>query len=222
LQHCDYKGKLVALTNGCGAAKYLKDTMNAGLIRDKDNGFPLNSRRFFFYKEFLRGVTEPVIITDSRDVVFQSNPEENMPTEGVNVFLEHEGVTIGTCPYNAEWMDQIGQIRYGEKNIICAGVISGNLTELIELLWHCLSQYPPYIGLDQAILNHLIYSERIKSDVYKNEEGPVYTVGYIPLGTIPITDGVIRNKRGVPCVVHQYDRHHNLTEGLNDGRWTVR
>lgn len=218
LKASGFTGKLVIFADNCPAANFLKSN-GADILVDNNLPWPINTRRFFIYKEFLRDVREPVIITDSRDVIFQSNPEENMPKEDVNVFCEYEKMSIGTCPYNSKWMkDVFGLPKWFEKSIICAGVTSGILTEYCIAMWEALLIAPPVVGLDQAIHNHLIYSNRIKVTIWENEISPVYTVGYFPRETISIKDGFIYNQKGLPCMVHQYDRHQNL-KGLYHGKW---
>lgn len=217
LKDSGFKGKIVALVDNCDAARYLKEN-GAECIRDVDNGYPINTRRFYYYKQFLRGVVESTLICDIRDIIFQTNPEEEMPTEGINVFCEHEAMRIGTCPYNSEWMKFIfGRCKWEEMPIICAGATSGHLVDYCLEMWDALVRLPKKIGLDQAVHNDLVYSGKVKATVWPNETAPVYTVGYIPRETVPIsTLGEIRNQAGVPCIIHQYDRHHNLKEGI---RW---
>ena len=219
LRASGYSGRIAVLTNKCQAREYLRAN-GAEILEDIENGYPINSRRFLVYREFLRPIEEPIIICDIRDIIFQKNPEQFMPTEGVNVFREFEGKTIGECPYNSKWMiDIFGTIKWGHKEIICAGATSGRLTDYCDAVWKMLDNLPPIVGLDQAVHNHLIYSEKVKADMFANEAGEVYTVGYMPRESIPIAeDGFIHNKAGeVPCIIHQYDRHNNLKEWAK--RW---
>lgn len=210
-----FVGSLVVLSNNCKAASFLSGE-GAHIIRDKETGYPINTRRFLAYRDFLRGVTEPVLITDIRDVIFQQNPEKHMPSSGVNAFQEWEGMTIGKCPYNSKWMQQVfGTVKWADLPIICAGVTSGLLSDYCSEMWEMLSTLPPIIGLDQAVHNHLFYSCKVPAKVWANEEAPVYTVGYIPRETVSINGGVISNRaNAIPCMVHQYDRHQNLKGGI--------
>ena len=74
-------------------------------------------------------------------------------------------------------------------------------------------EYP--IGADQAIHNDLIYSG-FPVIIHENENSEVYTVGHLPLESVYVdNDGFIYNKRGeIPCMVHMYDRHVNLTVAI--------
>lgn len=215
LQDSGFTGTLAVMSDNCSAAKWLQDR-GALLLPNPGNKFPINTRRFMAYKEYLRDKTEPTIITDIRDVVFQKNPEEHMPLEGVNVFQEYEEMNISSCPYNSKWMRDLGVSKWGHRPIICAGVTSGVLGEYTTALWEALRDIQSIVGLDQAAHIHLAYSGRVEATIHANEEGSVYTVGYLPRESVNIgSDGLIRNKAGeIPCIVHQYDRHENLKKGL--------
>lgn len=205
LKGTGYKDDIICICNGSPAEQYLRDE-GVEVIKDIDNGYHINSRRFFLYKEILRGVDEPVIISDIRDVVFLSNPATNMPTEGINVFCEHEAMTIGSCPYNSHWMMSLtGKADYFDKQIVCAGITSGYLTEYCMVIWEIIRTAPVMVGIDQAAHNHIVYSGRLDTTIHRNPE-PVYTVGYVPRETIMDLHNA--------CMVHQYDRHNNLKARL--------
>lgn len=214
LQATGYSGQVACICNDSPARGYLKN-LGVHILEDNNNGFHVNSRRFFIWKEFLRGVNEPVIISDIRDVIFQSNPEYNMPIKDINVFSEDLSMTIGSCPYNSKWMrDIFSKPMYSNHPIICAGITSGYLTEYCHTVWDMLKDLPPIVGLDQAIHNHIVYSNRLPCHIHTNDI-PVFTVGYIrPLGNVDIKDGIVVSPEGTPCMVHQYDRHPNLKGGV--------
>lgn len=201
-----FKGDVVIVSNDCNFLS------NAETIPDPDNGYPVNSRRFLAYSEFLKGVDEPVVITDIRDVIFQKNPEQFMPTDGLNVFEEAEGKRIIDCGYNFMWMDELGVNKWNLKPIICSGVTSGsNIYDYCREMWDRLIGAPTIAGIDQAVHNDLIYSG-LPAAIHKNEDAEVYTVGHLPLESVEVRDGFILNKSGeTPCMVHMYDRHVNLT-----------
>lgn len=217
LMDSGFQGSLIAMVNDCEAAQFLKSQYVVTVPDDRRVPFPVNTRRFKVFYDLLRGTDRyPTIICDSRDVIFQENPEFHMPNSGVNVFCEDSSMTIGKCPYNSMWMGEMcGRLKWDDKPIICAGVTSGQLEDYCREMWERLSTLPPKHGLDQAVHNDLVYSGKLNAKVWANEEGPVYTVGYIPRESVSIEDGVIKNRKGdSPCVVHQYDRHQNLRKGI--------
>jgi len=47
---------------------------------------------------------------------------------------------------------------------------------------------------------------------WHNEVGEVYTVGYLPQESVRVKGDTILNASGwVPAVIHQWDRHQNLS-----------
>ena len=181
---------------------------------------PLNTRRFVCFKEYLalNGIPEQLIVTDIRDVIFQTNPSIGLSRFGVHSYCEYEGMTIGKCPYNGKWIrDAYGKdilLQLSDNNIICAGVINGNghlMYDYIKRMVDELFRLPPTLGFDQGVHNYLTYTIPDLTIVHANEYGPVYTVGYMPREILHLTeDGKLLNRMGEPCVVHQYDRHKNL------------
>jgi len=214
LEASGFKGQVYCICNGSPAEQFLRDR-GVYIIQDVDNGYDINSRRFFLWKEILRGVLDQALITDIRDVIFQADPR-TLPSEGVNVFTEDAAIRIGNCPYNSKWMmTTVGDNRYNEKPIICAGVTVGRLAEYCTTMWEAIRDLPRIRGLDQSVHNHLVYSGRIPATIHANPY-PVYTVGYVrPHNNLAVFDGNIMAPDGSkPIVVHQYDRHPIIKEKL--------
>ena len=213
LRHTGYDERIICICDNSGARGYLID-QGVEIIDDLDNGFDINSRRFFLWKEALRGVDETAVICDIRDIIFQSSLR-SLPQEGINVFAEDPSMTLGSCPYNNSWLTEIlGNNPYADKPIICAGFTVGRLTEYCMTMWDMLKDLPATRGLDQGIHNHIVYSGRLPTTIHSNPT-PVYTVGYVPRETVMVKEGVIYGPGSeLPTVVHQYDRHNNLKENI--------
>ncbi len=203
-----YSGKVAVVSNDC---KVLEDR-GVIMIPEPESDYPISVSRYFAYRDFLKDVDEPVIITDIKDVVFQKNPEEYMPIDGVNVFEEAEGKTIGDCYYNSLWMKNIGVEEWNEEPILCSGITSGILSDYLDKMCSKMTATDYPVGNDQGIHNDVIYSG-FPSNIHRNEHSEVYTVGHIPLESVNVNEeGFITNKNGdIPCMVHMYDRHVNLT-----------
>ena len=206
-----YKGKVVVI----GDAPCLESRGAKIIPLDIPSLKHINFLRWEAYAEYLKSVDEPVVITDVRDVVFQKNPEEFMPTEGVNVFEEDAIKTIGECWFNNHWMEKIGVNKFKDKNIICAGVTSGRLSEYAQAMWDSILEFNidmnilENCGGDQAVHNNLIYSG-FPAKIHKNEKAEVYTVGHTPSVETDKNDFIINKEGYIPCMVHLYDRHVNL------------
>jgi len=182
---------------------------------------PLNTARFFAYEGYLRTVKIPkqLLLTDVRDVIFQTNPEKDLPQEGLHAYCECEKMTIEKCPYNSKWM----RLAYseevldwlGDRPIICAGVIVGGGVSMLAYITRLCAELvglPPTVGLDQAAHNVLMRT-RLGGTIHLNNDA-VFTVGYVPRNTVVMMDWMVRNACGIPCVVHQYDRHPKLKQAI--------
>lgn len=179
----------------------------------------VHSDRFIQLEEALRNLPcQGVFLTDTRDVIFQKDPA-TLPSEGLNAYEEDAGMTIGTCPYNAEWirlgygMDVFQEMKHFP--ISCVGTVSGDQRSIKAYLQRLRSEVEAIQPLtrkpqDQAAHNYII-RRVLPATVYPNDLADVFTVGYVPRGTVRIKDGQIINQHGmVPAVVHQWDRHSNL------------
>jgi hypothetical protein len=163
-----------------------------------------------------------LFVADTRDVIFQKDITNALPSEGLNVFEEHAEVTIGSCPYNSLWIE----LGYGKTvleemktwPISCVGTICGGRPEMLDYLdrlSHEVRRIQPRTRKPQDQAAHNWLSQFVLNPtIFPNEIGEVYTVGYIPRGTVQIRhDGKIVNRLGeVPAVIHQWDRHRNLKE----------
>lgn len=169
-----------------------------------------------------------VLLADVRDVVFQRSPAE-LPDERLHVYEEDRCQTLGSCPYNSEWLrlgyHDAGLAKLAGRPILCVGTTCGSraaVASYLERLCTELARIQPRTSKpqDQAAHNWLAYGALAPTtSVWQNEQGHVYTVGYIPRETVRVLGGAIVNASGeVPHVVHQWDRHQNLT-ALVAQRW---
>jgi hypothetical protein len=227
LQLSDYRGDVVIFADGEAAEEiqwHGYETRDCPDLKTK----PHADRFHWIYEELLKKEREldtGILVTDTRDVIFQMDPNV-LPGYGVNAYSEDSSQTIGSCPYNSNWME----IGYGaaelervkDRPISCVGSVCGNrLNMLVWLRQLCealkekqpLTQEPQ----DQSCHNYLLNRPECPYKLWTNEDAGIYTVGYIPRETVEIKDGYIVNKAGrIPSVVHQWDRHQNLTALVDD------
>lgn len=179
--------------------------------------------RFFLALELVqahRNLFANVLLTDSRDVVFQRNPFARIG-QGLVSGLEEK--TIGDCSVNSDWITQV----YGtdvhntlsKRRIVCAGVTLGPVREVERYLvamcgeiWRRLSKVALIAQYDQGIHNYLIYSGRINLDLTDNRAGIIATLHYENPSNIQIdyTAGMVKVQGRAPAMIHQYDRHRKL------------
>jgi hypothetical protein len=212
---------------------FIKSLLNTGYDDDykvlkwehsAKNKWSIDTYRLFLFYKYLkksRKKYETVIISDLRDVEFQKDPRGIKHSE-LDCYLEDNSMTIGKCCFNSKWIREI----YGEeilkklkdKHISCSGVIVGT-QKGIEYYLHSIIKEAIRTsncsyGSSQGIHNYLIHSNKLKCRLVKNEQGDVYTVGYVD--GIFIKKHILYNRKGqVPSIIHQHDRHIAM---LNDWR----
>jgi len=178
--------------------------------------------RYFLYAEHLRNRHyRDVFLTDTRDVVFQGNVFEEIPT-GVVFFEEDPSMTVGRCPYNHQWVTGCyGENAIANEAIICSGTIFGKQEDLQAFLRIFIAEVQRLeqqarVLVDQAIVNQLVRTGRIPNcTVLSNDMTLVQTLGYVRAARL--VQGRVVNSRGdVVRVLHQYDRsqHAELRKTL--------
>ncbi|KAL4444237.1 hypothetical protein ABPG75_011974 [Micractinium tetrahymenae] len=202
--------------------------------------------RFELYRKYLADLLERdseagVILTDSRDVLIQSDPWEHplvqqMIDEDAMLFSLEGGLAVGDVPIraqpqNAHWIDTcFGEEMTRELEdapISCAGITIGSVAavhaycdQLLEIAYK--GDAKPkcrHYGSDQAIHNYMLHYLGPRGRLHyayhvrRNWESPVHTAGYGWPITID-TEGVYRRVNGsfVPPIVHQYDRAFEATK----------
>lgn len=179
---------------------------------------PVNDRwnNFLSYIEAHGDEYEQVFITDTRDVIFQSDVFEAFKGNVNWLGYSTEFLKIGQeTRYNYRWIEmyfgKAAAENLADKRIICAGSAAIGSTREIKIFIEKLLTTNPKtdrLGSDQATMNYIIHNKLlpiehlIESDV---DTGEIFTAGQIPN---PQTrdDKILRGDGGVPAVVHQYDR----------------
>lgn len=187
--------------------------------------------RFFMARSYLRKRSSrysAVLLIDSRDVIFQSNPLDNF--EG-GLLVGEEPCLIKNEDFNRKWLQSI----YGDspqtldalwpKNIICAGVTMGTTAQILAYLDRMcaefIEQFPQLAyegGGDQAIHNKILRLERNDLDlrVTNNSRGIIANLATSDLSEFKDdwSDGMRTKDGRMVSIVHQYDRHPKLTSDL--------
>jgi hypothetical protein len=179
--------------------------------------------RFFLALEIVqnhRNELTHVLLADSRDVIFQRNPFEQI---GFRLVSGLEEKIIGDCPRNSDWIIQIYgtdvHSRLSKRTVVCAGITLGPVEEVEKYLiamcgeiWRCLPRVAAIEQYDQAIHNYLIYNDRVHLELTDNRAGIIATLHYESSSNIEIDDvtGVAKVQGKAPAIIHQYDRHEHL------------
>ena len=185
--------------------------------------------RYLHYENLLRRSPvryERVILSDVRDVFFQSDPGAIEPFAPLLFFLESARYTIGDEPKNFRWIVELyGRetlARLAARRVSCSGVTIGTHAAVLAYLEALNDGMARVIGrvwdsgYDQGVHNQLLWSGAFpEARVMENGRG-VLTVGIEPReafvmdagGRVSCLDG------SVPAIVHQYDRHQDLAAAV--------
>jgi hypothetical protein len=177
--------------------------------------------RFLRYERLLSGrAYGRVLLTDVRDVLFQSDPFAQLPAEGLAVSLETSSYTLATEEHNASWLKRVYGSRVleriGHRRVSCVGVTYGDRARMLDYLQRFNGELrrlsPRALGLggaDTAIHNVLLWTGQLgEPTLLETVESPVATLNAVepeaiqldPEGYLIVSDG------SKVSVVHQYDR----------------
>ncbi|MFN4768056.1 MAG: hypothetical protein ACK5F4_02595 [Ignavibacteria bacterium] len=197
------------------------------------NAFHIHQSRHFLYTEFLENnhSYSRIMLSDTRDVVFQRDPFDFAINDSLCCFLEDPSITIENEVHNAGWIRRgFGQDildAIGKNPISCAGITMGSVDAVLEytrrmcsiLLTPRIRSIAGITGLDQGIHNYAIrmkdFGDRLH--LFENMKGPVMTMGLMKqeLRNIDPESGLLLNSDGSLCnTIHQYDRHPDLLHNL--------
>jgi len=189
--------------------------------------FHLFYRRHLLYLDFLRehrGEYEKILLTDCRDVFFQSDLFAWPQSPGLHVFLEDNASGIGACEFNGQWIRNLfGEATFQElatKVVSCAGTVFGDEAAVTDYLQQMVRTTMQVISMrsidgDQGVHNYLVHTDKLRDlTIHPNRQGPVMTVGPMKFSDLRLTpDKRIVNEIGkIPPVIHQYDRIPELAE----------
>ena len=184
---------------------------------------PYNALRYFLYRGMLRREDDfdRVLLTDVRDVVFQTDPFAFSWPDGVNVVLEDPSVALGECPHNSRWtLGHLGATAFDvlrDKTISCSGTVMADKAGAMAYLRAMTERLLPppdgerMAGYDQGVHNLLVHTGKLPGVVFHDNDGPVLTLGQTDGEPALDEDGFVINRLGRrPHIVHQYDRKPGL------------
>ena len=163
--------------NGINVSTYGNQTADGGFKRH-GNQAP-HVERFFWIWNYLNNVEvdyEHVIVTDTRDVIFQDNPDTFLREycKVRPIIASSEGLTVQNEPWNWENVNQTFGPFFGEKIlkntlILNVGVIAGKKSHVRDLMMMIfqMSLNRPIPIVDQAVFNFLISQEPYQSQTYR-------------------------------------------------------
>jgi hypothetical protein len=183
-----------------------------------------NTRRFVEFYLALRQELpnyRRVLLSDLRDVVFQTNPFDLIQGEGIMFGLEDDRLTIGSQWANSVWLERVGgpaiRDELASARISCVGVVLGSGAVIAKYL-HCLVQaltrpginIAQFHGADTGAHNMVVYRSALPNVHFAefNLGGILNMHGLRPECIRWTSDGLLCDASEKPfAVIHQYDRH---------------
>ena len=116
--------------------KKLKE-YNCSTIKTKISKNETINKRNEIFTNYLKDKNyKNILLCDSRDIYFQSNPFEYDYKGPINFFLED--YKIKDCPYNSNWLIKTyGKVAFddiSENIILCSGTVLGSNSKILEYL----------------------------------------------------------------------------------------
>ncbi len=175
--------------------------------------------RYIKYYEFLLdGYYDYILLTDTKDVIFQKDPFCIDKSQELYFFAEDPGITIGTCLSNAQLIksafgtEMLAALYH--KRVSCSGTTMGSyqgiikyLMAMVEIIGIANPASLKVIGVDQAFHHVIIYDKIIKNYCLMDNQKHINTMCRVPQDGVSLADdGTIFNADGtVSPIVHQYD-----------------
>lgn len=181
--------------------------LNAWCVR-----YPL----YYLYLSKYGKYYESIMLTDTRDVLFQANPF-SFDFDGLCCFLENEEKTIKSCEFNSNWiLKGFGENALhdmGHQTISCSGTTIGTRSAIMlyleTMVDHLIQLKTQFRGIDQGVHNYILRKGLVEAvRFYDNHHGPVLTMHHTGEDKIRFnSDGYVINEDGsIINVLHQYDR----------------
>jgi len=198
-------------------------------LQDITNG------RYALYYDFLlanSGRYRHILLSDVRDVVFQTSPFQRALPADLCLFAEHDSCTIGTSGATARWLQRFfGEKTLRElqdKQVVCAGVVMGTEAGIFQLIERMVdtmvlarSFWALRFGLDQAALNYLVHTGGLPNvQVFECLRGPAVHLALLPADQLKMDDdGQVLNENGsVIPLLHQYDRQVGFVQRAQESK----
>ena len=173
--------------------------------------------RFFLYRDYLAKhatAFSQVLLSDMRDVIFQSDPFV-VPHEGGVAFAAEDQLIRHDQNWNAPWVrelygdDVLAEI--GDNIVSCSGTTIGSvegIRQYLDLLCTEMTQrtFDVRYNYDQGFHNYVVWKLRPDFGKVDFEDRIVSTLYWTNPARIKVESERIYVDGNVPPIIHQYDR----------------
>ncbi len=189
-----------------------------------DAGVHIMNSRFLMFRDLLeanKNRYDYVMVSDSRDVVFQADPFTAISEVGVPVILAAENITFREEGPNTRWIRE----RYGNHElekfrpfrVSCAGTTLGTAEGMRKYLGAMCKEigadnYDKSINYDQGSHNYIARALCPDWCIVDEKDRAVSTLGCFSESRIAVLGGRILVDGHFPPVIYQWDRHRHVAE----------
>jgi hypothetical protein len=188
----------------------------------------VHARRYAIYLDYLRkrlGRYDQVMMSDTRDVVFQANPFDGITSPKCHFYLESAARTIGEDPTNSRWVKGCFSAAEAQAlashRICCSGITIGGTAAIAAYLEKMAARVhdTPFRvyrqighGYDQAIHNYLVHLDPTIDGVVVENNGHIATMALEPRAFYSLdSEARIHAPDGrLFPICHQYDRFADI------------
>jgi hypothetical protein len=188
--------------------------------------YPVMCGRHFYYLQYLEhelikdGEAPTVMLTDSRDVIFQRDPEPL--AAGVDIEYALEDTLIGGITKNRKWIaglfGEAVAVELGDRPVSCAGTTIARAPVMLRYLGMMTRTLLANRGLvcrrtcyDQGSHNHIVWKSGLPNPAHNGPFSERITTLAVTKDLQIAFEGRRVLVNGVaPAVVHQWDRHPEL------------
>jgi hypothetical protein len=193
--------------------------------------YPVMCGRHFYYLEYLErevmndGAPPTVMLTDSRDVIFQRDPEPL--AAGVDIEYALEDTLIGGITKNRKWIaglfGEAVATELGDRPVSCAGTTLARGPVMLRYLRMMTQTLLANRGLvcrrtcyDQGSHNHIVWKGNLPNPAHNGPfSGRITTLAVSKDLRIGFDGGQVTINGAVPAVIHQWDRHPELADFIS-------
>jgi len=191
---------------------------------------PAATHRYEFYARIARENRDrydEMMVTDTRDVLFQRHPFADLSSPACHYYYEHSIMTIGEEPTNLLWAklflppDQAAAVS--RHRVSCCGIVAGGMAAMNVYLARMAADLRAVPlrdrrrgGADTSLHHRLAFLDGGVPGVVMENNIHVATMGLEPESTYRVgDDGVVRTADGhIPAILHQYDRVPHVSAAI--------
>ena len=227
-----FSGRIVLIVNNKinSETNHYLNRKKIDLFFTKSTSRTIYKDRYQIYLDIVKNNKnlENIMLTDTKDVIFQKDPFLNTNLTKLNFFLEDKLIT--NCATNTRWIIRAyGNNAYNKiknKRISCSGVTIGHKKEILKYCNQMVleiknkkyySLNPFNKGSDQGNHNIIVNSSKFKmARKFFNIDSFVVNLSNSKENILKYTNGKFSINKKTISVIHQYDSHKLIEKNVQN------